>query len=70
MQKLIDRTDITFHSYQTQSEHQSKKPQKATMNRCVPQQVITSPSLASHPSQSLYPVQAQEVPEALPQQAG
>jgi len=60
----------TFHSYQTQNVHQNKMQQQATMNHCELQQGITSPSLASHPWQNLYLVQAQEVQGAPPPQAG
>jgi len=39
------------------------------MSHCELQPVITSPSPAFHPEQSLYPMLAREVQEALPQQA-
>lgn len=60
---------LTFHSYQIQSGHQNRKQQQAAMSHCELQPVIASPSLACRPWQSLYLMLAQEVQEALPQQA-
>lgn len=66
---IIENGILTFHSYQIQSGHQSKKQQQAAMSHCELQPVIASPSLACHPWQSLYLMPAQEVQEALPRQA-
>lgn len=44
--------------------------QQATMNHCELQPVITSPSPAYHPLQSLYLKLAREAQEALLQQVG
>lgn len=60
----------TFHFYQTQSVHQNRMPQQATMNHCELQPVTTSPSPPYHLLQSLYLMLAQEAQEAPPQLEG